>query len=327
MNIRHGTFLMQRGETTRPLPPAASGTQTFRAEVVSGLSELRKSIPAKYLYDRAGSELFEQITQLPEYYPWRCELALLKEAQDELADLLPAHAHLIEYGAGSLLKVRFLLDAMREPANYVPVDISSEWLLSAGKKLAADYPCLRVRPITGDFTEPFHIPLPHGPRVAFFPGSTLGNFTPVEAVGFLSRVAGHVGHGGALVIGIDLKKDGDTLWRAYNDAAGITAAFNRNLLTRINREIGAGFDPMMFRHHAPYNQRDGRVEMHLVSDCTQAIYVGGRLFCFRQGESIHTENSYKYTVPDFHSLVRRAGFVPRKVWTDGLFSVHYLQSA
>lgn len=326
MSARHGTFRLQRGETTPPQPSLLSSIEGFRADVLLGLANVPKTIPSKYLYDRAGSALFDRITQLPEYYPCRSELALLRDARDDLARVVPPHAHIIEYGAGSLLKVRLLLDALRAPATYVPLDISSDWLIAAGKQLASDYPSLRVRPVTADFSRPCEIPLPPGPRIAFFPGSTIGNFVPDDAHVFLERVRSQLGHGGGLVIGVDLKKDPDILWRAYNDEAGVTAAFNRNVLTRVNREIGAGFDCRLFRHYAPYNANEGRVEMHLVTDCTQAVHVGGRLFCFREGESIHTENSYKYTIDEFRTLARGAGFLPSEVWSDGLFSVHYLKA-
>lgn len=323
MSTRPSVFRTQRGE---PPPPPLSQIDGFRADVLLGLAHAPKSIPSKYLYDHAGSALFERITQLPEYYPWRSELALLRAAKDDLAHLVPPHAHIIEYGAGSLLKVRLLLEALREPATYVPLDISSDWLLAAVEQLAAEHPRLRVRPVAADFSQPCEIPLPPGPRLAFFPGSTIGNFLPEDARVFLTRVRSQLGHGGGLVIGVDLKKDPDILWRAYNDAAGVTAAFNRNVLTRINREVGAAFDCSLFRHHAPYNADEGRVEMHLVTDCAQAVQVGGRLCRFGAGESIHTENSYKYTIDAFRALARSAGFLASEVWSDERFSVHYLRA-
>ncbi|MBM3506995.1 MAG: L-histidine N(alpha)-methyltransferase [Alphaproteobacteria bacterium] len=299
-------------------PPA------FLADVLDGLSRPDKSLPSKYLYDRQGSELFDQITELPEYYLPRAEGALLQRALPEIAPLIAPRTQLVEYGAGSLRNVRALLDLMEEPAAYVPIDISADHLLAGGRELARAYPKLKVVPCAADFTTPLHLMLPPGPKLAFFPGSTIGNFTPAEAEPFLRGVARLVGRHGALLVGVDVKKDPRVLWRAYNDVEGITAAFNRNVLTRINREIGAGFDPHRFLHFAPYDEAEGRVEMRLVSDRTQAVYVAGRLFCFRAGESIHTENSYKYSVLEFRNLARRAGFKPLRTWNDKHFSLHFL---
>jgi L-histidine N-alpha-methyltransferase len=321
-----GRFLLQSGQTV-PAQASTSRSEGFRADVLRGLSQSPKTLPSKYLYDHAGSALFDRITQLPEYYPWRCEVALLERARVDLARLVPPRVHIIEYGAGSLRKMRLLLDALREPATYVPLDISTAWIVAAGRQLAAEYPCLRVRPVSADFSRPCEVPLPAGPRLAFFPGSTIGNFTPGDARVFLSHVRDQIGSGGGLVIGVDLKKDPAILWQAYNDAAGVTAAFNRNVLVRVNREIGGDLNVDEFRHAAPYNVQEGRVEMHLVAQRGSVSQVGGRSFAFRQGESIHTENSYKYTLDEFRLLAQSTGFHAVECWSDDRFSVHYLQAA
>lgn len=295
----------------------------FLADVLAGLTRRPKGIPSKYFYDRQGSCLFDRITELPDYYLTRAEEALLHLAMPEVAGFVAPRTQLIEFGGCSPRKARIVLDAMERPAAYVPIDISAE-TLTAGQSLIRDYPGLQVTPVAADFSAPLRISLPPGPKLAFFPGSTIGNFSPADAQIFLRRVATLVGRDGALLIGVDVKKDPRILWRAYNDDAGITAAFNRNLLTRINREIGAGFDPARFHHFAPYNEAEGRVEMHLVSTDPQAVYVAGRLFCFHAGESIHTENSYKYSVLEFRSLARHAGFKPIRTWSDRHFALHYL---
>ncbi len=323
----HG--LLRPAYERRRAAPTAPASRTaappgFLADVMAGLMRQPKSIPSKDFYDRQGSYLFDRITELPDYYLTRAEEALLHLAMPELGGFLAPRTQLIEYGGCSPRKARILLDAMERPAAYVPIDISAE-TLSAGLGLTRDYPGLRVTPYAADFSAPLRIALPPGPKLAFFPGSTIGNFAPADAQVFLRRVAAQVGRDGGLLIGVDVKKDPRILWRAYNDDAGITAEFNRNLLTRINREIGAGFDPARFHHFAPYNEAEGRVEMHLVSEDTQAVYVGGRLFCFHAGESIHTENSYKYSVLEFRSMARHAGFKPIRTWNDRHFALHYLR--
>jgi dimethylhistidine N-methyltransferase len=302
----------------------------FLSDVVAGLGERPKTLPCKYFYDAKGSQLFDEICELPEYYPTRTEIALLNEISGDLARHIGPHAHIIEYGCGSVRKVRPLLDALDRPAAYVAVDISREHLLEAAQTLAADYPDIDVHAVCADFTKPFKVrpPLhrPNARRVGFFPGSTLGNFRPEDAHRFLGRAAEFLGPGGAMVIGIDLKKDETILDAAYNDSKGVTAAFNLNLLRRINRELGADFDVARFRHGAHYNAAQGRVEMHLYSAADQSVHVDGRVFRFAEGESIHTENSHKYGIGDFRRMARKAGFEPAKVWTDDaqLFSIHYL---
>jgi dimethylhistidine N-methyltransferase len=302
----------------------------FMAEVIKGLSREPKTLPCKFFYDERGSALFDEICDLPEYYPTRTEIALLESIAGDLARHIGPHAHLIEYGCGSVKKVRPLLDALVEPAAYVAVDISREHLLGAAKMLAEDYPDLDVHAVCADFTRPFEVrppaDRPEARRVGFFPGSTLGNFQPEDACRFLSNAVQLLGSGGAMVIGIDLKKDTAILEAAYNDAQGVTAAFDLNLLHRINTELGANFDVAKFRHRAHYNADAGRVEMHLYSMAEQSVLLNGTTFRFADGESIHTENSHKYSVEDFRAMARNAGFEPAGVWMDDaqLFSIHYL---
>ena len=314
-------------ESFRDLAPEPDD---FFSDVVDGLSRPRKELPCKYFYDEIGSQLFEQICELPEYYPTRTESALLADIGGDLAACIGPHAHLIEYGCGSVQKVRILLDAVKSPTAYVAVDISREHLLDAAATLAADYPELEVHAICADFTKPFQVDppasRPDARRVGFFPGSTLGNFTHDFAREFLANASRFLGPGGALVIGIDLKKDENILNAAYNDAQGITAKFNLNLLDRINRELGGDFDVEKFQHRAHYDPDEGRIEMHLLSKADQSVQVNGTTFDFREGETIHTENSHKYGVDEFQRMAEAAGFSADKVWVDrdGLFSVHYL---
>ena len=302
--------------------------ELFASDVLAGLSARPKRLSPKYFYDEAGSRLFEQITELPEYYPTRCELAILREHGADIARFIPAEAALIEFGSGSTRKVRILLAAAPSIAAYVPVDISSEMLAQEAAELRRDHPRLAVMPVVADFTEPFRLPgavavLPH---TGFFPGSTIGNFEPVEAAAFLRHAGSMLGRGATLIIGVDLIKDEAILNAAYDDAAGVTAKFNLNLLTRINRELGADFDLDAFSHQAFYNAERRRIEMHLASRARQKVKVAGRVIEFRAGETIHTENSYKYTIGSFGALARGAGWTPLGVWTDalGYFSVQAL---
>lgn len=274
---------------------AACPNHFFRADVLAGLSHARKRLPAKYFYDTAGSRLFDAITELPEYYLTRTELSILREHAAAMAARCGPRRLLIEFGAGSLSKVRLLLDELQQPAGYAPLDVSGDHLRTASAALAKDYPALDVRPVVADFTVAFELPAaPADGRIIFFPGSTLGNLHPPEADALFRRIATLVGPGGGLLLGVDLQKSVDVLERAYNDAAGVTAAFNRNLLVRINRELQADFDSAAFRHHAFFNRERSRIEMHLVSERRQRVRVGPVVFDFRAGESIHTENSYKY---------------------------------
>jgi dimethylhistidine N-methyltransferase len=302
-------------------------TTPFRTDVLDGLSRPRKRLPAKYFYDAAGSRLFDAITDLPEYYPTRTELGILGAHAVAMAARCGPRCLLVELGAGSLTKVRLLLDRLDRPAGYVPVDVSGDHLRAAAAALADDYPELDVAPVAADFTRPFALPgVPAARRVVFFPGSTIGNFDPPEADALLRRVARLVGAGGGLLLGIDLRKDVVVLERAYNDAAGVTAAFNRNLLTRINRELGADFDPHGFRHLAFYDRGRSRIEMHLVSETPQRVRVGEAVFGFRAGESIHTENSYKYDVDEFAARAAACSLRLDETWTDArhYFAVLYL---
>lgn len=302
----------------------------FRTEVLAGLCGQPKQIAPKYFYDQRGSRLFDAITELPEYYPTRTELDILESKGREIAEFLGDDCVLVELGSGSSRKIRVLLDALR-PAAYVPLDISRDHLLAAARAVARDYPGLPVHAACTDYSGEFEIPdLPgHLPRVAFFPGSSIGNFEPDDARSFLERVARHLGTDGKLLIGVDLQKDSAILHAAYNDTRQLTATFNLNLLERINRELDADFDLQCFEHHAFFNQQAGRIEMHLVSRVEQRVMVAGQPISFAAGESVHTENSYKYTVAGFQRLAGESGFVAERVWTDPqqLFSVHCLRCA
>lgn len=302
----------------------------FREDVIAGLSLPRKTIPPKYFYDARGSRLFEAICRLKEYYPTRSELALTRRHLAAIARFAGNGCELIEYGSGASIKTRLLLRRLR-PAVYVPVDISVSALRAAAGRLGREFPWLDVAAVAGDFSRPLKIPMAQGKgrRVVYFPGSTIGNLTPGEAQAFLRMTRGQVGPGGAMLVGVDLKKDANVLHAAYNDAKGVTAAFNLNLLTRINRELRGDFNRRRFRHYAFYNAALGRIEMHLVSLAPQIVNVGNHRFAFEAGESIHTENSYKYSVEGFRALAGSAGFRAKEVWLDpkGLFSVHGLVAA
>ena len=302
----------------------------FRQAVVEGLSNPRKSLPCRFFYDARGSELFEQITALPEYYPTRTEAGILSQYAAEIARAVPADSLLIEFGAGSSLKTEILLDQVAQHITYVPIDVSPSALSAAAHRLEQRYPSLEVRPIVADFSQPIELPpdLQKRARTGFFPGSTIGNLTRPEVIGLLAAFGTALDVGSSLIIGVDLKKDARRLVLAYNDSEGVTAAFNINLLTRINRELDATIDVEAFRHEAIYNPREGRIEMHLVSLRDQDATVSGRRFHFRDGESIHTENSYKYTVDEFQDLARKAGWASVNVWTDEAkqFSVHILEN-
>jgi len=300
----------------------------IRAEVLDGLSRRPKQIAPKYFYDQRGSQLFDAITELPEYYPTRTELEILETNGQQIAEFLGSDSMLLELGSGSSRKIRVLLDALR-PAAYVPLDISRDHLLDSARALARDYPELQVHAACTDYSDDFELPdlPPHLARVAFFPGSSIGNFEPDDARGLLARVGRYLGGDGKLLIGVDLKKDNAILHAAYNDDQQLTAAFNLNLLERINRELDADFDLDRFEHRAFFNQQAGRIEMHLVSRIDQQVNVAGRRIDFVAGESLHTENSYKYSIDEFQKLASQSGFVAEQVWTDDqqLFSVHCLR--
>lgn len=304
-------------------PPA----EDFRTAVIEGLGRRPRSLSPKFFYDARGSMLFDAITDLPEYYPTRTELGLLRRHGREMAALLGADTALVEFGSGSDLKIRVLLEALR-PRAYLPIDISGEHLRRAAAALAADHPRLQVHAMGADFTRPFVLPAAVAGlrRAAFFPGSSIGNFEPPQAARLLRGIAALLGEDGRLLIGVDLKKDPARLHAAYNDARGVTAQFNLNLLERIRTELEAELDPAGFRHHAFYNDTQGRIEMHLLARRPQTIVIGAHRFAFAVGDGIHTENSYKFSVDEFGTLAARAGFRTLRVWQDSeaLFSVHCL---
>ena len=297
-------------------------------EIIAGLTAKPKRIPPKYFYDETGAQLFEAITATPEYYPTRCEIAILRDRAGEIARFIPTGAAVVEFGSGSSRKARLLMAAAPAIAAYVPVDLSSQMLIREAQELRRDRPGLTVLPLDADFTLPFSLPpeVTQLPRAGFFPGSTIGNFEPHEACAFLRHAGRMLGSGAALIIGVDLVKDPAILNAAYNDAAGITARFNLNLLARINRELNANFDLASFSHHAFYNSERHRIEMHHASNKRQKEKVAGRVIEFRSGETIHTENSYKYTLDSFSALARGSGWSPLAAWTDAgaNFSVHAL---
>ena len=298
--------------------------------MLRALSSSPRSIAPKYFYDEAGSRLFDHICALQEYYPTRTETALLQERAAEIATCMGPDVDLVEFGAGAMTKVRILLPAMDRPARYLPIDISGDYLEQAAKPLRALFPNLRIEPFVADYSQGLRLPeSPTGTRqrVGFFPGSTIGNYTPAEAVAFF-QMAAQVLRGGALLVGADLIKEPATLHAAYSDAQGVTAAFNLNLLVRANRELGSNFDLAQFAHSAFYNAPLQRIEMHLMSRCRQTVTLQGRAFEFEEGETLHTENSYKFTVEGLRGLARQAGFTPGPVWLDAdrKFSLHWLNA-
>lgn len=300
----------------------------FATDVIAGLAAHPKHIPPKYFYDVRGSELFEAITELPEYYPTRTETAILRENAASIARYCPDDAVLVEFGAGSTAKARIILQAAHKVSAYVPVDISADFLVREAARFEGELPGLEIFPVAADFMQSFDLPAELGgrARVGFFPGSTIGNFEPHEAARFLHHAARLLGAGASLIIGVDLVKDAQVLHAAYNDSEGVTAAFNLNLLRRMRDELGAEVDVGSFCHCAFYNRERWRIEMHLASRVAQSVRVCGRTFDFRRGETIHTENSYKYTPDSFRALAVGAGWRPAATWTDesGYFSVHAL---
>lgn len=310
--------------------PACAG---FLSEVVRGLSQTRKSLPCKFLYDDEGSRLFSEICELEEYYPTRIEDQILRDNIFEIAGLIGNGCRLVEFGSGTSAKTRHLLTYLPKMASYVPIDISGAQLRESAGQLAREFPHLEICPVEADYCELSGLPLSGANRkpdrtVAFFPGSTIGNFEPHEAVRFLRNVASICGIGGGLLIGVDRKKDRQILEPAYNDRKGVTAKFNLNILVRANRELGADFDLKSFRHHAPYVEELGRIEMRLVSTCPQTVHIDSRDFGIEAGECITTEYSYKYTLPGFAGLALKAGFELVKSWEDDnqLFSVLFLRA-
>lgn len=314
----------------KDLKPAADD---FRRDVLDGLHARPPRLPCKYFYDARGARLFEQICELEEYYPTRTEIGILRRHLPAMSKLIGPSARIVEYGSGDGLKTRLLLEALEAPAVYTAVDIAREQLKEAARALQRDFPDLEVLPVCADYSSPLSLPKPSvtfDRTVVFFPGSTIGNFTPNEARRFLRRFAQLAAQGdrpGGLLIGVDRKKDPLILERAYNDARGVTAEFNLNLLQRVNRELGGDFQLEQWRHHASWNARIGAVEIHLVSLCEQHVCIDGTSFHFAEGEAIHTENSFKYHPEEFVALATDAGFIPRGLWSDPreLFSVHYFE--
>lgn len=317
----------------RPRPRAATefvdlleSEESFRAAIRAGLARRRKSVPCRFLYDAEGSALFDRICALPEYYPTRAEISILKEHGGRLADLIGQRAALIELGSGSSVKTRLLLDRMHSPTAYAPVDVSREHLRAAAGAIAEDYPELRVVAVCADYGADFALPRCEGRLVGFFPGSTIGNLMRAEAISLLAAWRRRLGADGLMVVGVDLKKDPRRLEAAYNDAEGVTERFIKNIFARANRELGADFDLDAFDYEGRWNAEAGRVEMHLSSRAAQTVAVAGRAIRFGAGERVHVENSHKYGPEEFASLARAAGFAPlsRSLDRDGLFSVHVL---
>jgi len=330
---------MKPEPSPQPLAPGVVRFYSFlpsaerlREDVLSGLARPQKSIPPKYFYDEQGCRLFEAICELPEYYLTRTETAILRGNIADIAQFVGPDAELIEFGSGVQAKTRILIQALQTRL-YVPIDIAMDTLQASSNELAGRFPWLNIVGICGDYTRPLALPefagVPIQRMVVFFPGSTIGNFTPAEALFFLKQMRKAAGSGGVLLIGVDLKKDKATLDAAYADSQGVTARFNLNLLHRLNRELGGDFQVNRFRHKAFYDPIVGRVEMHLESLYSQIVHVSGKRFDFAPAETIHTEISCKYSIAEFQELGKRAGFAPEKVWTDPeqLFSVHGMVAA
>lgn len=307
---------------------AGATKENFRDEVLDGLSKSPRQLPYKFFYDQRGAQLFQEICDLPEYYITRTEIEILRLHGADMAKALGPQIELIGLGTGAGTKTRILLEELHNPAVYVPIDISKEQLEKSSARFREMFPTLQVLPVCVDYLEPFELPLPRrlsSRSVIYFPGSTIGNFEPEIASEFLARLVDLAGDGGGLLIGVDLQKDRDVLERAYNDAPGVTAQFNKNLLVRINRELEADFDLNRWQHHAIYSPSEGRIEIYLISDNEQTVHIGAREFQFRAGEEILTEYSYKHTIAGFIELARQAGFHFEQVWTDDArwFGVFY----
>lgn len=319
------TAPLRANATVVDLAPALA---SVRQAVLDGLAADPKRLPPWLFYDAEGSRLFERICEQPEYYPTRTELAILRDNAAAIAAALGPGCRLVELGAGSHRKARALLRTLNHPDGYVAIDISGEQLRASVAALAREFPALPVTGIVADYAAEGDLPIEGQRLVGFFPGSTVGNMDPDEAEAFLRGWADRLA-GGGMLVGVDLVKDSSVLEAAYNDAAGVTAAFNRNMLAHVNAALGCDFDPARFRHRAFFDPGLGRVEMHLVSTIGQAVQVCGRRFALAAGESIHTENSWKYTLEGFQQLATRAGFKARAAWTDdqGWFSVHWLEAA
>ncbi|MGD8728303.1 MAG: L-histidine N(alpha)-methyltransferase [Gemmatimonadota bacterium] len=319
-----------RGPDATPSGGRGEARARMLDEVVEGLSSQPKTLPSKYFYDEAGSKLFDEITELDEYYLTRTETGIMQRCASEIAEEIGPGALIVEPGSGSSVKTRILLDHVDAPAGYVPVDISGDYLVDAAEKLCREHPGLSVLPLVADFTEPMALPSPPTPprrTVVYFPGSTIGNFPVLEATRLLKRLRSLVGPEGAVLIGFDLAKDVDVLEAAYDDARGVTARFNLNVLAHINSELDADFDLDAFEHRAPFNAAAARIEMYLVSRRAQRVHVDGHCFTFARGEPILTEYSHKYTLESFADLAGAAGLVARRTWTDPdhLFCVQMLE--
>jgi dimethylhistidine N-methyltransferase len=309
----------------------APSSSTVLKEVLAGLSKSQKSLPPKLLYDKRGSEIFEKICLLKEYYPTRAETEILKNHALDICHMIGEGSVIVEPGSGAGDKIRHLLPHLIKPKAYVPIEISKDILLRMTEEFIEEFPQLKVIPVWADFNQSIELPLTleyeRAKKVVFFPGSTIGNFNPQEAIEFLKHMAKVVGHGGGLVIGVDMKKSPEVFKLAYDDPHGVTADFNLNLLQRINREAAASFDIRNFTHEAIYDEKLGRVEMHLVSNISQLVRVNETVFRFRKGETIHTESSYKYTVDEFAELGAKAGWQIKKFWknNENQFCVYYFE--
>jgi dimethylhistidine N-methyltransferase len=307
------------------------GLESFLAEVLIGLRKPQKELPSKYFYDERGSQLFERICELKEYYITSIEASIMRAHIKEVVELIGPHVLVIEHGCGNCEKVRFLMNHLHDPVAFIPIDISKEQLLKVAKELDSIYPQLQILPVCADYTSNFELPIPKQDSkrtVVYFPGSTISNFDPIPAKHFLEHVANLCGSDGALLIGVDLKKDPAVFHNAYNDSEGLTAAFNLNLLERINRELGCDFQPDAFEHYAFYNPRESRIEMHLISQKNQVVHIDRETISFARGESIWTESSYKYNLDEFEQMAAAAGFRVERVWVDEQqwFSVQYLKT-
>jgi dimethylhistidine N-methyltransferase len=328
MAIHRDPFGARSVVNEKNISVVAAAKQNFREEVLAGLSKSPRQLPYKYFYDERGAQLFQQICELPEYYVTRTEIEILRLYGAEIAKALGSQVELIGLGTGAGTKTRILLEELHNPAVYVPIDISKEQLEKSSARFREMFPNLQVLPVCADYLELFELPLPRklsSRSVVYFPGSTIGNFEPEVASEFLTRLVEFAGDGGGLLIGVDLQKDRNVLESAYNDAAGVTAQFNKNLLVRINRELGGDFDLNHWQHHAIYNSTEGRIEIYLISDNEQTVHIGDREFRFRAGEEILTEYSYKHSIAGFIELARQAGFHFEQVWTDDArwFGVFY----
>ncbi len=320
---------MTKSASSLVLTDLEPSAEDMTAVVLEGLSRSQKALPSAFLYDEPGSALFDEICRLPEYYPTRTELAIMQTSLPEMAAAIGPEALVIEYGSGTGLKTRRLLSALENPVAYVPVEISREFLMTSATALQAEFSQLEVLPVCANFTKPFEVPVPSKParrRALYFPGSTIGNFRPPFATELLRQMRAEVGPGGCGLIGVDLVKDIKTLEAAYNDAAGVTARFNLNMLHRANEELGADFDVEAFRHRAVWVEKHSAIEMRLYARRPTVAHLGGQRFTFHEGEWIHTEDSHKYTLEGFAKLANTAGFDVDRVWTDDekLFSVLYL---